>query len=204
MSSANLKKTTTRIVLIIIGAFILYSIYIHIEYRNMLSQIQDRNYDLLSSISYSGNNLADRLEVFFHLPIDQEENDEVRSELFNNWRIVNGESKQIHSNLTSIWPHHMGNEASDWSLLVYSLNRVDGFLHQMTNKYLESRSYVRSNEENDKLVAVITIYRALRTYMADYHPHMIASVDIRHILKFIEEPMLIIDSYYPDVLEQSR
>lgn len=33
------------------------------------------------------------------------------------WRVVNGESKSIHSYLYAISTIHMGNAASDWDLL---------------------------------------------------------------------------------------
>lgn len=130
------------------------------------------------------------------MPIEQEEISEVKREFYNNWRVINGESKSIHSYLSVISTLHMGDEASDWSLLQYCLFRVDGFIHGMTNKFLEHHSYARSGEENEKMEAVITIYRVIRAETEN------ESVDLEIILQSIKEPMIVIDEHYLSTLEQ--
>ncbi|MGR3762981.1 hypothetical protein [Rossellomorea sp. NS-SX7] len=55
--------------------------------------------------------MANRLKKFVGLTIEKEENTEVKSDLYNNWRIVNGESKSTHSYLFAISTMHIG-EAS--------------------------------------------------------------------------------------------
>lgn len=190
------KKNIVIFLILFVGVFIIYSIYIHIEYRHYISQSLDRNYQNLSTISVTGDNLANRLEKFVHLPIEQEEISEIKKELYNNWRIVNGESKSIYSYLSTISTLHMGDEASDWSLQLYSLYRVDSFIYGMTNKFLEHSSYAISGEENEKMLAVITIYKTIRAQTEN------KSADLEIILQSIKEPMLVIDEYYPSILEQ--
>lgn len=190
------KKNIVIFLILFVGVFIIYSIYIHIEYRHYISQSLDRNYQNLSTISVTGDNLANRLEKFVHLPIEQEEISEIKKELYNNWRIVNGESKSIYSYLSTISTLHMGDEASDWSLQLYSLYRVDSFIYGMTNKFLEHSSYAISGEENEKMLAVITIYKTIRAETDN------KSVDLKNILQSIKDPMLVIDENYPSILER--
>ncbi|WP_228547604.1 hypothetical protein [Filobacillus milosensis] len=139
--------------------------------------------------------MANRLEEFVHLTIEQG-NSEVKRELYNNWRIVNGESKSIHSYLYAISTIHMGKAASDWDLLQYSLFRVDEFISGMTNKFLENHSYTISNDERDKMEAVITVFRTINKEKSN------ELVDIKTILESIKEPMLIIDNNYSNILER--
>jgi hypothetical protein len=195
MNKANLKKYLNRFLILLIGVFVIYSIYVHLEYRHYVNQSIDRNYDNLSVISVTGNNMANRLEEFVHLTIEQEVNSKVKSELYNNWRIVNGESRSIHSYLFAISTLHMGDEASDWDLLQYSLFRVDEFIYGMTNKFLEHHSYDISREEKEKLEAVIAVFRTINEEKDK------ELVDIEIILQSIKEPMLIIDHNYLDTLE---
>lgn len=190
------KKNIVIFLILFVGVFIIYSIYIHIEYRHYISQSLDRNYQYLSSISVIGDNLANRLEKFVQLPIEKEEISEVKRELYDNWRIVNGENKSIFFYLSVISTLHTGDEASDWSLLQYSLFRVDTFIYGMTNKFLEHNSYAISSEENEKMLAVITIYKTIRAQTEN------KSADLEIILQSIKEPMLVIDEYYPSILEQ--
>ena len=197
MNKAKLKKYIARFLGLFIGVYIIYSIYIHLEYRHYINQSLDRNYQYLSLISGKGNNLANRLSEFVHLPIEQEEiSEDVKSELYNNWRIVNGESKSIFSYLSAISTLHTGDNQSEWSLLQYSLFRVDEFIFGMTNKFLEHHSYAINSEEKEKMEAVITIYRTLRAETEK------ESVDLELILQSIKESMLIIDNYYQDILDQ--
>lgn len=187
MNKANLKKYLNRYFILLIGVFVIYSIYIHLEYRQYVNQSIDRNNDILSIISVKGNNLANRLEEFVAI----EENSEVKSELYNNWRIVNGESRSIHSYLFAISTIHMGDVASDWDLLQYSLFRVDEFISGMTNNFLEHQSYDISSEEKEKMEAVIIVFRTISKEKG-----------IEVILQSIKEPMLIIDDNYSGTLER--
>src|SRR5690625_4521581 len=143
----NLKKSIKRILIILIGIFIIYSIYIQLEYRQYINQSQDQNYHYLFIISAHGNNLASRLEEFVHLPIEDENISEVKGEFYNNWRIVNSENRSIYFYVSFISTLHVEDdeEASDWDLLRYSLLRVDGFIFGMTNKFLEDYSYAISS-----------------------------------------------------------
>jgi hypothetical protein len=195
MNKEKLKKYLNRFLILLIGAFVIYSIYVQLEYRHYVNQSINRNYDNLSVISFTGNNLANRLEEFVHLTIEQEENSEVKSELYNNWRIVNGESRSIHSYLFAISSLHMGDEASDWDLLQYSLFRVDEFIYGMTNKFLEHQSYAISREEKEKMEAVITVFRTISEEKEN------ELVDVEIIIQSIKEPMLIIDDNYSATLE---
>ncbi|MEF2248369.1 hypothetical protein [Paenibacillus sp. IITD108] len=140
--------------------------------------------------------MANRLEKFVQLPIEKEEISVVKRGLYDNWRIVNGENKSIFFYLSVISTLHTGDEASDWSLLQYSLFRVDTFIYGMTNKFLEHNSYAISSEENEKMLAVITIYKTIRAQTEN------KSADLEIILQSIKEPMLVIDEYYPSILEQ--
>ncbi len=196
MYKANLKKYLNRFLILLIGVFFIYSIYVQLEYRHYVSQSIDRNYDNLSIISVKGNNLANRLEEFVHLTIEKEENSGVKSELYNNWRIVNGESRSIHSYLFAISTIHMGDVSSDWDLLQYSLFRVDEFISGMTNKFLENHSYAISSEEKEIMEAVITVFRTISEEKDN------ELVDIEVILQSIKEPMLIIDDNYSGTLER--
>jgi hypothetical protein len=196
MNKANLKKYLNRFLILIIGVFVIYSIYVHIEFRHYVNQSINRNYDNLSIISVTGNNLARRLEEFVHLTIEKEENSKVKSELYDKWRIVNGESRSIHSYLFAISTLHMGDEASDWDLLQYSLFRVDEFIYGMTNKFLENHSYAISSKEKVKMEAIIAVYSTISEQLEDKE-----LVDIEIILQYIKEPMLIIDDNYSRTLE---
>lgn len=196
MSKADLKKYIKRVIFLAIGVYIIYSIYIHLEYRHYIKQSIDRNYDSLDFISVKGNNLANRLEEFIQLPVEKEEFSDVKSEFDKNWRIVNGESKNIHSYLFTIRTKYMGDAASDWDLLQFSLLRVDEFINGMTNKFLENHSYSISDEEKEKMEAVIEVFRIISEEKDNEF------VNIEDILKSIKEPMLIINENYSDVLEQ--
>nr|MBA5586696.1 hypothetical protein [Anaerobacillus isosaccharinicus]QOY38700.1 hypothetical protein AWH56_020585 [Anaerobacillus isosaccharinicus] len=196
MSKTTSKKYFIKLLILLLGAFIIYSIYIHLEYRNYINQSIDRNYDSFWSISHKGSNLADRLEDFIQLPIEKEDISEVKSELYNNWRIVNGESRSILSDLSAISTLHMGDSSSDWGLLRYSLFRIDYFISGMTDKFLEHYSYVISIEEKQKMEAVITVFRTI----SEENDNEL--VDIEIILQSIKEPMLIIDHNYSGTLER--
>jgi hypothetical protein len=195
MDKANLTKHINRFIIFIIGVYVIYSIYIHLEYRNYVKQSIVNNYDIFGIISFKGNNLTNRLEEFVQLSIEKEKNPEVRSKLYNNWRIINGETKDIYSYLFALSTKHMGDDASDWDLLQYSLFRVDNFISGLTNKFLEHHAYAISSEEREKLEAVITVFRTISEEKDN------ELVDIQSILQSIKEPMIIIDDNYSDTLE---
>ncbi|WP_332633150.1 hypothetical protein, partial [Halalkalibacter flavus] len=196
MYKANLKKYLNRFLILLIGVFLIYSIYVQLEYRHYVNQSIDRNYDHLSIIAVKGNNLADRLDEFIHLPIEKEEFSEVKSELYNSWKVVNGESKSIHSYLYAISTLHMGDEASDWELLQFSLFRVEEFIYGMTLKFLEHHSYTISSKEKEKMEAVIKVYRIINEETEN------DLVDVEIILQSIKEPLLVIDDNYSGTLER--
>lgn len=197
MNKENIKKNTTRILLVLIGVFIVYSLYINFQYRDYAKQSVDRNYKNLHSISIYGTNLADRLEEFVHLSTEKEGNGDNNSEMFNAWKIVNGESKSIYSSLAAMSTRHMGDESSAWNLLIYSLYRVDGFIFGMTNHFLENHSYAVSSEDKEKMVAVIQVYSILNEE-AEHEP-----VNVEKILQAIKEPMLVLDDHYQNALDLS-
>jgi len=196
MNRTNLKKNLTRLLVIVTTIFVLYSIYVQLEYRHYINQTVERNHRYLSIISDIGKNLANRLEQFVELSMKQGEIQEVDSDLFNNWRIVNGESKNIYSYLSMTRTLHMGSDKPDWDLLQYSLLRIDSFIYEMTIQFLEHHSYAVSSENNEKMEAVISIYRILFEEL-EHEP-----VDLKHILQSIKEPMLIVDENYQNTLEQ--
>ena len=196
MNKENIKKNTTRILLVLLGVFIVYSLYINFQYRDYAKQSVDRNYKKLHSISIFGTNLADRLEEFVHLSTEKEGNGDNNSEMFNAWRIVNGESKSIYSFFSAISTQHTGEESSAWDLLIYSLYRVDGFVFGMTTHFLEKHSYAVSSEDKEKMVAVIQIYRILKEEN-EHEP-----VNVEKILQSIKEPMLVLDDHYQNTLDQ--
>ncbi|WP_257215870.1 hypothetical protein [Fredinandcohnia onubensis] len=196
MDKANLKKYLNRFFILLFGVFVIYSIYVQLEYKHYVNQSIDRNYDNLSIISVKGSNLANRLEEFVHLTIENEGKSDAKSDLYNNWRIVNVESRSIHSYLFAISTIHMGDASSDWDLLQYSLFRVDEFISGMTNKFLENHSYAISSEEKEKMEAVIRVFNTIGEEKDN------KLVDIEGIIHSIKEPMLIIDNNYSDTLEQ--
>ena len=196
MSRKNLNKGLKLLFVLGIGAYIVYSLYIQLEYRNYIRQSIERNYQMLSDISNIGDNLTDRLSSFVQLSIEQSESSvEVTDELFTNWRVVNAESRNIDNYTSIISTLHTGDLETDWSLIQYSLFRVNGFIQGMTDKFLEHQAYVVSDEEYEKMNAVISIYRTISEMVKD------ESVDLEALLKSIKEPMLVIDDLYQQTLE---
>jgi hypothetical protein len=176
-------------------SYFVYSTFLVLDYKNHMKQSQERNYQHLQAISAIGDNLAHRLEEFTRIPIEQE--NEKNAELFDSWRVVNSESRSIYSYLSGMSTIHMGDEKDDWDLLQYSLFRVDMFIDGMTNKFLRNRSYWMSDEEKEKMDAVITVYRNVSKEAEK------ESVEIERLLESIQEPMLVIDNYYTDALEKA-
>ena len=60
-----------------------------------MKQSQERNDAHLRFIASVGDNSAHWLEEFVQIPIEKE--DEWKDELYNSWRVVNGESRSINS-----------------------------------------------------------------------------------------------------------
>ena len=196
MNKPKLKKLLNRFLIVIVGVFVIYSIYVQLEYKNYVNQSVDTNYNILSMITVQGSNLANRLGEFVDLTTEKEENNEVKNDLYDSWSIVNAENRSIHSSLFAISTIHMGDTASDWVLLQYSLSRVNGFISGMTDKFLENHSYAISSEEKEKMDAIITVFSTISEEKGN------ELVDIEGILQSIKEPMLIIDDNYSNTLER--
>jgi hypothetical protein len=194
MKKTNAKKYFKRMLFILLVSAFVYSIYINLGYRHFIKQSQERNYAHLRSIAAVGDNSAHWLEEFVQIPIEKE--DEWKDELYNSWRVVNGESRSINSYLSAMSVFDMGEDAPDWNLLQYSLFRVDGFINGMTDKFLENQSYRMSKEETERIEAVITVYSSVSEELEK------ESVNVERLLESIKEPMLVIDDYYADALEK--
>ncbi|WP_282173466.1 hypothetical protein [Cytobacillus firmus] len=195
MKKRNTKKYLKRLIVTLLFSYFIYSTFINLDYRNHMKQSREQNYQHLRTISAIGDNLAHWLVEFTQIPDEQE--DEKKAELFDSWRVVSSESRSIYSYLSRMSTLHMEDEIDDWNLLQYSLFRVDMFIDSMTSKFLENRSYRISDEEKEKMDAVISVYRNV-SKEAEKEP-----VDIERLLASIQEPMLIIDNYYSDALEKT-
>ncbi|MBG9586337.1 hypothetical protein [Cytobacillus firmus] len=195
MKKRNTKKYLKRLIVTLLFSYFIYSTFINLDYRNHMKQSREQNYQHLRTISAIGDNLAHWLVEFTQIPDEQE--DEKKAELFDSWRVVSSESRSIYSYLSRMSTLHMEDEIDDWNLLQYSLFRVDMFIDSMTIKFLENRSYRISDEEKEKMDAVISVYRNV-SKEAEKEP-----VDIERLLESIQEPMLIIDNYYSDALEKT-
>lgn len=195
MKKRNMKKYLKRMLITLLVSYFIYSIFINLGYRNHIKQSQEKNYEHLRTISVIGDNLAHRLEIFMQIPIEQE--DEKKDQLFDSWRVVRGESRSIKSYLSSMYTIHMEDKIKEWNLLQYSLFHADMFLDDMTNKFLKNKSYRISDEDKEKMEAVISVYRNVSKEAEQ------ESVDIERLLESIQEPMLVIDNYYSDALEKT-
>ncbi|SHM44930.1 hypothetical protein [Gracilibacillus kekensis] len=194
MNKVYFKIYLKRLFILLIGVFLLYSIYIHLEYSGYLKQEREGNYQSLKIISDKGSNLADKLEEFVFMSSARENVEE--SELNNTWKVINGESKSIHSYLYTISTVHTEEEASDWDLLQFSLFRVDDFIAGKTNQFLGDRSYSITTQEKEKMKAIISIYRTI-SEETKQNP-----INLENILRSIKEDMLVIDDNYPGILER--
>ncbi|WP_058308205.1 hypothetical protein [Gracilibacillus massiliensis] len=67
MNKVHFKIYLKRLFILLMGIFLLYSIYIQLEYRGYLKQEREGNYQSLKIISDKGSNLADKLEEFVSL-----------------------------------------------------------------------------------------------------------------------------------------
>lgn len=195
MKKRDLKKYLKRMILMLLVFYCVYSIFINLGYRNHIKQSQGKNYEHVRTISVIGDNLAHRLEEFMQIPIEQE--DEMQEQLFDTWRVVRGESSSIKSYLSGMYTIHMEDKIEEWNLLQYSLSHADMFLDDMTNKFLKNKSYRISDEEKEKMEAVISVYRNVSKEAEQ------ESVDIESLLESIQEPMLVIDNYYSEALQKN-
>lgn len=126
---------------------------------------------------------------------ESEHTGDVREIGFDSWRVVVGEQRSISLHLVSIQPHYMGELEPKWSLLQYSLFRVDMLLHALTMKFLEQGSYAINAEELEKLQAAVTIYKRIHEEVEKEsdHPEL--------VINELTELMLLIDPNYLSVLE---
>ncbi|WP_430787274.1 hypothetical protein VBD025_16020 [Virgibacillus flavescens] len=194
MAKSKVKKSVKYIFLIIIVAFITFTICKQLEYSHLERQTQNRNQDYLSVISVKGENLADRLEEFVNLQKDIK-NSEIKIDLDNSWRIVSGETSSINIYLGGISTIHLRDETPGWDILQYSLFHVDDAIYSMTIKFLENQSYSISSEEKDKLEAIVEVYRIIHQNTDDN------TGNVEKILNEIKEPMSVIDNHYLDMIE---
>lgn len=171
----------------------LYLLFIKQDFNHQM-QNQNQNQRHLRSISVYGENLVKNAETFVR-HAESEQTGDVRQMLFDSWRVVVGEQRSIQLHLVSIQPRYMGELEPKWSLLQYSLFRIDMMLHALTMKFLEQDSYVVDAEELEKLQAVVTIYKKIHEEVekASDHPEL--------VIDELTEPMLLIDPHYSSILE---
>src|SRR5690606_8738935 len=93
-------------------------------------------------------------------------------------------------------PQYMGKMEPQWSLLQYSLLRVDEFIYGLTIKFMEQGSHSINHEETEKLKAVATVYKEIREEVKKQsdHPEL--------IINSLIEQMKIIDDHYSTSLER--
>jgi hypothetical protein len=154
-----------------------------------------QNQNHLRSISIYAENLVEKAETFIQHS-ESEQSEVGREILFNSWRIVVGEQRSISHHIVNIQPHYMGDMEAKWSMLQYSLFRVDMLLNALTMKFLEQGSYAVSTEEFVQLQAVIMIYNKIHeeAEKASKHPEL--------IIDELTEPILLIDPYYSSILKE--
>lgn len=104
-------------------------------------------------------------------------------------------SKEAFVHLVSIQPQYMEELESKWSLLQYSLLRVDKMLHALTMKFLKQGSYAINAEEMEKLQAAVTIYKRIHEEVESESDHPELVIDE------LTELMHLIDPNYSYALE---
>ena len=167
------------------------------DHQYSIKQKQRQTQSALRFISVLGENIAGRLEEF----LDHShgvENEEDRAILFNSWRIVQGESRSVNSELARMSPYEMGGFETKWSLLQYSLIRIDYFLYGLNLDLLETRSYSIDDEEREKLKAIITVYQKIHKAVNSENVNSVLVIDS------LTEEMKIIDDYYETTLKQLK
>lgn len=157
-------------------------------------QMQNQNQSHLRSISVYGENLVENAEIFIRHS-ESEQTGDIREMLFDSWRVVAGEQRNIQLHLVSIQPRYMGELEPKWNLLQYSLFRVDMLLQALTMKFLEQGSYAVDAKELEKFQAAVTIYKKIHEEVekASDHPEL--------VIDELTELMLLIDPHYSSVLE---
>jgi len=108
-----------------------------------------------------------------------------------------GESNNIGFHLGRMSPHNMDNMEPMWSLLQYSLLRVNALLLAINFDFLERGSYSLSMEEKEKLEAVVAIYRSIRKDVDDYD-----DPQLELIMESLTEHMIMIDPHYEEAREK--
>ena len=184
-------KNLLALLLIVSIAANLYLLFIKQDFDH---QMLNQNQSHLRSISVYAENLVDNAETFIlHSKSEQTEN--VREMLFDSWRVVVGEQRSISHHLVSIQPRYMGELEPKWSLIQYSLFRVDMLLHSLTLKFLEQGSYTVDAEELKKLKAAVTIFKKIYEAVerASDHPEL--------VIDELTELMLLIDPHYSFALK---
>lgn len=188
------KRTIKNLVLLVLIMSVTYNFYMYLKYNNTMHQKQSQNQTDLKTISANGNNLAERLEDFLDNS-DRVDSEEIQGVLFNSWRIVISESQSIHFFLGRVSPQDMKQFDRKWSLLQYSLIRIDEFLLGLNIKFLDQGNYSVNNEETEKIKAVVTIYRKIHEEINNKSDNPVLVIDA------LTEQMKIIDQYYPATLE---
>ncbi|KAA0548504.1 hypothetical protein FZW96_08000 [Bacillus sp. BGMRC 2118] len=196
MDSTNGKKYLKRMLILIMGVYVIYSLNVQIKYNSYVNTTVNTNYDRLSIITNNGDALANRLEEFVKLTSEKEENNELNSALYDNWRLVDGASRSIQSYALTISTKHPREESYEWKIIQYSLLRVDQFIEGKTHKFLENHSYAISSEEKEKMEAVITVFRAFSEEKNNEFG------DLNNIVEAIKEPMSLIDENYLGITEE--
>ncbi|MCR8658793.1 hypothetical protein [Paenibacillus endoradicis] len=189
-----MKPKMRNLLVLLLVLSITYNFYMLYDNKHSIKQEQRRNQSGLGFISILGKNIAGRLEEFLDHS-HEVGNEEAREILFNSWRIVQGESRSISTELTIMSPRYMGDLAPKWSLLQYSLIRIDQFLYGLDLKFLEQRSYSINDEETEKLKAVITVYTKINEEVNKETENSVLVIDS------LTEQMKIIDEYYATTLE---
>lgn len=171
----------------------LYLLFIKLDFEH---QNRSHNQSQVRHISTYGENLVEHAEEFIRLS-ESENTEEARQLRFDSWRIVEGEQRSIRLHLVSIQPHYMGELESKWSLLQYSLLRVDNMLHALTMKFLKQGSYAINAEELEKLQAAVAIYKRIHEEVEKGSNHPVLVIDE------LTELMHLIDPSYSYALEPS-
>lgn len=191
MSRLKMKKV------LVIGLVIsvIVNVYLLIKTNDNLNSRQNQNQSSIWAISVSGENLAKNLKEFLNYSQEAEPM-EVQAKLFNSWRIVQGESRNIHYYLGAMNPQYMKEHQNKWSLLQYSLLKVDSFLHDLNMKFLDKGIYSMNNKEFLKLKTVTSVYEKIHEEVKkdSVHPEL--------VIDLLTEEMLILDDYYPETLKK--
>lgn len=188
------KPIIRNLLLTLLVLSIGFNLYMHQIYNNHIHQKQRQNRTDLWAISSSGGNLADRLEQFL-VHSQGTNNEEMQKTVADSWRIVLGESQETHLYLGRLSPHYMKELKPQWSLLQHSLLRINHFLLNLNHNFLAQGSYSISNEEAEKLNAIVTIYKKLHEEVAK------KSKKPELVIDSLTEQMMIIDPHYSRILE---